>query len=161
MRAHLVFYGKPLLPASDIVKRQGWGALWAAAGPTGLRMMCYCGAYYPAFEEGKCAMLYVGAPAPLPTMIGGATAGAAGTMCAHPLNAIVGVRYEELEQGLKGAVITPIAGLDILKQKWRHGGLNNVFSGLRLALMRSMPLNAVVFVVYEKLVDIMATCVEQ
>ena len=87
----------------------------------------------------------MGFPAILQTMIGGAAAGAAGATCSHPLHAVVSVRHQELEQRMRFEVVAGTPGRAVLRSVVREGGYAGLFHGLHLALLRAVPLNAVVF----------------
>ena len=182
-RLAVVLHGRPLLSVSEAVRRGSWRALWALSVPTALRELAFYLPYYVTFEECHGALERTLLPvvpefAAVPSrvlavFVGGAAAGAADTIAAHPLAVLVSARHAELERMLRMTQHAPLSTAEILRglavgqrplgvglKMLRADSLNagveflrgiavgKLWHGLGLELLRAAPLNAGVFVVY-------------
>mmetsp|Transcript_84955 Transcript_84955/g.177555 ORF Transcript_84955/g.177555 Transcript_84955/m.177555 type:complete len:418 (+) Transcript_84955:121-1374(+) len=153
----MLYGSQPMRPIEDVIKRRGVLALWAAIGPTLSREVSYYALYYAAYEEVKMPLVRHGCPEPLAVCAGGGMAGAVGAILSQPVSPIIEARHKELEKMVVGEVEKAIPTRELLKtlivDRLRSGmpAYTLFTEGLSLSLMRSVPLNAFVFCLYEGL----------
>ena len=147
-RLAVVLHGRPLLSVSEAVRRGSWRALWALSVPTALRELAFYLPYYVTFEECHGALERTLLPvvpefAAVPSrvlavFVGGAAAGAAGTIAAHPLAVLVSARHAELERMLRMTQHAPLSTAEIL----RGLAVGQRPLGVGLQMLRADSLNA-------------------
>lgn len=147
LQASMLLYGRPVLTLEEAISRGGYRTLWKGTGILAVREVCFYSLYYVAYEEVRLGLSTLGFHKFFGVLLGGAAAGAVGSICSQPFGHLVEARHADLErvQRMQQKAPTPLPSL---VREWWHDGPTKWRRGLGIALLRSVPLNGFVFVIY-------------
>jgi solute carrier family 25 carnitine/acylcarnitine transporter 20/29 len=137
-----------------IVENHGFMALFRGYSPHLLRDMVGTSIFFTLYESIKFSLLPLipnATYAPLVHTLGGGIAGTAIWVVILPIDAAKSVlQREALENTPKYR-----RAIDFIKHRYKSSGIGGLYRGLKPQLIRSFPVHAVNFLVYEQMLKIL------